>query len=1142
MEGFRHAIHISCFFGLEIERNAFVSSLAKFTTLHTVREMKQKNIDCIRTLVALAFEEGNYLFSSWLHILECISQLERLQLLSLGAKTDENFFPTDPSDIPRISRTNTRGSSILGLDMFLTPADRRTQRKEQLRMVDEMNAHTLTGQLGSLDIDRIFTHSTNLHGDAITEFVTQLCKVSRDELQSISGVRSQTEARVFSLQKIVEVADYNMGCRPRILWSLIWDVLSQHFTFAGCLDNVSIAMFAIDSLRQLSMKFMVKDELKNYQFQQKFLKPFETVVKNSPSPKIRELVISCLDNMIQVRSRNIRSGWASVFNTLYIAAMDNHEHLVDMSLQLLERIIHDYFEQIRSSFVECVNCLSMYMRSKFDTVAIRAMDQLKYCARQLAFGRVLISDLEAEEKIHFENTRRLESDPRVAIVHEIEDDSEENGETETSGGGNIKRNGLEKHFEQRDYSESGLEEQNNGNLGDLHSFTEQREVVELFQFTDEQDHLAVWFPILTSLSSSTSDTRLSVRTHSLQSLFSILNDYGSQMDAPLWGLIFRGVLIPLFDDIRYSSSEISMNISTNAGIDTDLSISTSMIDSTQQNSHRSWNDQNDSHSETSKHEGGRGIGTGGKDPRENREWSSLRAPLTPRLLKTMKYGWFAKHSDPISSESVQTAGAEQEKESPKENDQDSWLKTTCPDALNLMVQLYSKYFDILEFLLEDLLSLLESCIHHEMESLARIGVESLQKLVMSTGEKFSGEVWTKFCQALLDIFRLTTPHQLLDARQYLLNDASAFREEFHISVGSLDDFVRGKSLNSKDQEGQVAANYTVGDRVDTPFGEGIVMSIRGDGFVEVNLSWGMAWIQEKSVSAKEKKGISNHAGVDVQEKPQSDESAYFWANETHWTENSTEKKNHGAGGKESEDLSPFSSTSVMQQTICSTLPFNGAHVVTMCIIQLELINFLGDIASHYHNIFLPMHHMMLLECLETSVTFAFEFNKDYELRTALWHVGFMRFVRPIKLPNLLRQESAGLTQYLCMLFRLYTDANHENKNSRGEVWGDLYTKVEEKLMNSISDVVQRYSALERQLIDSEGVIDDSENGREAQTLTRILLHILKGVRELSTKQFTKNIGVIFPVLKELIHCESRDVRTIVAAIFSEKIYFMLNIP
>jgi Sec7-like guanine-nucleotide exchange factor len=77
-------------------------------------------------------------------------------------------------------------------------------------------------------------------------------------LQELFSVTSAQQPRVFSLQKIVEVADFNMDKRPRVVWARVWDVLSKFFARVGCHPNHGIAMFAIDSLKQLSLKFLEK--------------------------------------------------------------------------------------------------------------------------------------------------------------------------------------------------------------------------------------------------------------------------------------------------------------------------------------------------------------------------------------------------------------------------------------------------------------------------------------------------------------------------------------------------------------------------------------------------------------------------------------------------------------------------------------------------------------------------------------------------------------------------------------------------------------------------------------------------------------------------------------------------------------------
>jgi brefeldin A-inhibited guanine nucleotide-exchange protein len=84
LEGFKAAIKIVCLFDLELERNAFVTTLAKFTFLNNLGEMKTKNVEAIKALLDIAVSDGNNLKGSWKEVLTCVSQLERMQLISNG--------------------------------------------------------------------------------------------------------------------------------------------------------------------------------------------------------------------------------------------------------------------------------------------------------------------------------------------------------------------------------------------------------------------------------------------------------------------------------------------------------------------------------------------------------------------------------------------------------------------------------------------------------------------------------------------------------------------------------------------------------------------------------------------------------------------------------------------------------------------------------------------------------------------------------------------------------------------------------------------------------------------------------------------------------------------------------------------------
>jgi hypothetical protein len=51
------------------------------------------------------------------------------------------------------------------------------------------------------------------------------------------------------------------------VWTRIWSVLADFFIEVGCHANLAVAMYAVDSLRQLAMKFLERDELANFSFQ-----------------------------------------------------------------------------------------------------------------------------------------------------------------------------------------------------------------------------------------------------------------------------------------------------------------------------------------------------------------------------------------------------------------------------------------------------------------------------------------------------------------------------------------------------------------------------------------------------------------------------------------------------------------------------------------------------------------------------------------------------------------------------------------------------------------------------------------------------------------------------------------------------------
>lgn len=80
--------------------------------------------------------------------------------------------------------------------------------------------------------------------------------------------------------------------RVRLQWAHIWAEMGEHFNRVGCMENQDVAFFAVDNLRQLSIKFLEKGELANYSFQKDFLRPFEYIMQHNKAVPIRFVFIS----------------------------------------------------------------------------------------------------------------------------------------------------------------------------------------------------------------------------------------------------------------------------------------------------------------------------------------------------------------------------------------------------------------------------------------------------------------------------------------------------------------------------------------------------------------------------------------------------------------------------------------------------------------------------------------------------------------------------------------------------------------------------------------------------------------------------------------------------------------------------------
>ena len=283
-------------------------------------------------------------------------------------------------------------------------------------------------------------------------------------------------------------ADYNM-VRIRFEWTQIWRILQSYFNAVGCSSNANVSTFAIDSLRQLAMKFLARDELAHFNTQNELLRPFEHIYKNNPSVAIHDLIIQSLRQMITARASNIRSGWKPMFGVFGRTATHGNGALVENAFGIVEMIYENSFEVIETSFVDYVNCLVEFCFNYDENVVNGAMILLRKCARGLW----------------------LEAKAAVGTKDDIP------------------------HPEKQLILEEGKAKE-----------TEAAVVEE-----DEDTFFLKWFPIVYGLSRVVIDSDLhTVRSKALVSLFEILNGSGEIFESQYWSKIYRVVLMPIFEDLK----------------------------------------------------------------------------------------------------------------------------------------------------------------------------------------------------------------------------------------------------------------------------------------------------------------------------------------------------------------------------------------------------------------------------------------------------------------------------------------------------------------------------------------------------------------------------------------------------------------
>ncbi|KAI8617834.1 hypothetical protein BC830DRAFT_1239777 [Chytriomyces sp. MP71] len=465
LEGFRHSITLACMFDMELERKAFMSTLCKFAQIGgRVGEVKPKNLESVKVLLEVTKALGARLGDGWMDVVLVISNLEKLQ---------------SPDGSER-SSLEKRRESVAGNKKYTEEA-----------------VALATSQSMALLVDKIFTSSVRLSGPAIVGFVRALCSVSWDE---ITSSESAEHPRMYCLQRLVEISYYNMS-RIRVEWSQLWALLGPHFNQVATHKNSQVSFFALDKLRQLAMKFLELEELPNFKFQREFLRPFEYVMGNSKDPKMKEMALMCMQQLIQGKSKAIKSGWKSLFGALMKASKDENEQVVVLAFDVCKMVNKSHFDSLvlNGAFPDFISCLVSFSQNRnFTKTSLQAVELLKQSVPTITASKAAMAVGKQEAFLRPE-TRGMNASTSSAQLPE-------DSPTKMAA-------------------------------------------------SADDPNFRFLFPILFGFYEVTMTCDLEVRARGLGYLFDYLKMHGTEFSRDSWEVIAKGVLFPIFDDLKLSRQD-----------------------------------------------------------------------------------------------------------------------------------------------------------------------------------------------------------------------------------------------------------------------------------------------------------------------------------------------------------------------------------------------------------------------------------------------------------------------------------------------------------------------------------------------------------------------------------------------------------
>ncbi|KAN0025621.1 hypothetical protein ACTFIU_008501 [Dictyostelium citrinum] len=550
LEGFKYSNNLLCLLQMSMEREAFISSLSNFTISEKSKELKQKNMDSLQKLILIARIDGDHLEKSWLPVLKSISFLERLRVSYLGVEQQQlqsnSQQPQQQQQQQQQQQPNLQSQQPTNLQQNIQQQQQQNIQQPQQNIQQQLDGSGSSSS-GSVNLSSSFSGLQNLTGGnnsnnntgnntptqsslttpiqlppkrsiSTTEFFlgVKTHQRSNSNLPSIEGIN------IDQVSKELETANHLF-----VNSSSLTNEAIVHFV--DCLASVSIDELKLASPSIFSLQKLVEVSYYNANriklfwsiIAEHFTKigctyPDNVYISSMVIDSLKQLAQKFLDFDEDPQQEPSQKDFLKPLETIF--SHNQHPDVRELILKCIFQLTNGRNSLIKSGWKPIFTIFTLSSSSNDSSIATQAFDFVDELIRDFSN----ISETFFIDYVNclssYANSRHRELPMKAIDI----------------------------------LSYCGVQLAN-GRVCAL--IREEGASANTPLFTDTQEHISLWFPLLTGLARVISHQDPDLRSYALDTLFRVLALFGSTFSSKLWELIFRGVLLPIFDNVGYSKGQ-----------------------------------------------------------------------------------------------------------------------------------------------------------------------------------------------------------------------------------------------------------------------------------------------------------------------------------------------------------------------------------------------------------------------------------------------------------------------------------------------------------------------------------------------------------------------------------------------------------